>query len=76
MEEPELHCAEGHRDDSLRGQMRNEDHCSLKEDHSESSEERGLNDLVKKHAERPEATTKKVQEDRDDPTGAVQCQRS
>ena len=29
VQEPELHRAEGHRDDSLRGQMRNEDHMLL-----------------------------------------------
>ena len=33
----------------------------MKEDQSESSEERGLKDLVKKHSERPEEATQKVQ---------------
>ena len=47
--------------------------CYLKKDLSEFLEERRLKDLVKKHSERPEAATQKVQKDS---TGAVQCQRS
>ena len=48
------------RDDSLRSNEERRS-CYLKEDPSESSEERGLHDLVKKHSERPEAATQKVQ---------------
>ena len=55
--------------------------CYLKEDQSESSEERRLKDLVKTHSERQpsrqlRSSDSESPEDRDDPTGAVQCLRS